>query len=70
MLADVEARRSALKTCGYEMVDRLVGSLFHCLSVAGKMNSRGLGGLLIHEETLVFPTSGLIPLTALVYGDR
>ena len=34
--ADVKARRPALKVSGHVVADRPVGSLFHCLSVAGK----------------------------------
>ena len=36
MLADVEVRRPALKASGHVVVDKLVGSLFHCLIVAGR----------------------------------
>ena len=34
------------------VADRLVGSLFHCLSVAGKKNGKGLGSLSLHVETV------------------
>ena len=36
LLADVETRWPTLKTSGHELDNRLVGSLFHCLIVAGK----------------------------------
>ena len=36
LLADVEARKPALKASGHEVADRRAGSLFHCLSGAGK----------------------------------
>ena len=46
---DVKARRPALKASGYVVADRLVGSLFHCLRVAEKMNGKRLGGLPLQE---------------------
>ena len=39
-----------MKAAGHLEANRLVGSLFHCLSVAGKMNGEGLGGLPLHVE--------------------
>ena len=54
-----------------------MGSLIHSLGVAGKMNGKGLGGLLLHDRNAglhefwghSFGDSGLTPLGALVYGD-
>ena len=43
LLVNVEVPRPAPKASGHEVADRLVGSLFHARSVAGKRN-----GTVIH----------------------
>ena len=48
-MADGEAPKPALKVSGHCMAERLVGSLFHCLSVAGKQSGKRLDGLLSHD---------------------
>ena len=42
----------ALKASEHVVANRLVGSLFHCLRVAGKINGKGLGGLPLHIENV------------------
>jgi len=47
LLADVQTGRPALTASGPEVADMLVGRLFHCLSVPGKKEWRGLGGFIV-----------------------
>ena len=55
MKADVKAQRPAMNASGHVVADRLVGSIFHCLSVARKRNGKGLGSLPLHVENTELP---------------
>ena len=45
------AQRGAMKASEHVVADRIVGSLVHCLRVAGE-NGKGLGGLPFHVENV------------------